>query len=255
MVVDNRVDYVVLRVTGPRTLVSTLDSDDLKLSLDLHGAKAGTASYPLNLSSFHIPRGVTVARITPPVIHLRLDPVISRELPVTVRFTGKPAAGQRVGQTLISPDRVTVRGPVEEVRRMTTIETIPVDLDEGRAIAKRTVRLSTDGKPLALLPDQVQVSVTFDEEEATKEAGPIELRAKEYKGSYLVRPKATKIKITGAKSVVDKLQLTPEIVHLDLKGLAVGEHMVPLSVDLPAGVRLVEPSPAVVRVRITKAAP
>ena len=31
MVMDNRVDYVVLRLTGPRTLVSTLDADRMKL--------------------------------------------------------------------------------------------------------------------------------------------------------------------------------------------------------------------------------
>ena len=41
MVMDNRVDYVVLRLMGPRTLVSTLDADNLKLSLDLNGAKSG----------------------------------------------------------------------------------------------------------------------------------------------------------------------------------------------------------------------
>ena len=45
MVMDNRVDYVVLRLMGPRTLVSTLDPDNLKLSLDLNGAKPGTSSY------------------------------------------------------------------------------------------------------------------------------------------------------------------------------------------------------------------
>ena len=39
MVLDNRVDYVVLRLMGPRTLVSTLDAGDLKLGLDLDGAK------------------------------------------------------------------------------------------------------------------------------------------------------------------------------------------------------------------------
>ena len=33
MVMDNRVDFVVLRVTGPRTLVSTIDADELKLSI------------------------------------------------------------------------------------------------------------------------------------------------------------------------------------------------------------------------------
>ena len=47
MVLDNRVDYVVLRLSGPRTLVSTLDADDLKLPLDLHGSKSGSLSFPL----------------------------------------------------------------------------------------------------------------------------------------------------------------------------------------------------------------
>src|SRR5919201_7031586 len=63
MVMDNRVDYVVLRLMGPRTLVSTMDAQDLRLSLDLSGAKPGSASYPLDSSSFNIPRGVTISRI------------------------------------------------------------------------------------------------------------------------------------------------------------------------------------------------
>src|SRR5215510_10601380 len=92
MVLDNRIDYVVLRFSGPRTLVSTLDPNELKLSLDLGGAKPGSVSYPLSTGSFNIPRGVTVARITPPVVHLRLEPMIKRMLPVTVRFVNKPPA-------------------------------------------------------------------------------------------------------------------------------------------------------------------
>jgi hypothetical protein len=64
MVMDNRIDYVVLRLTGPRTLVSTLDADRMKLVLDLNGAKSGSLSYPLSADYFNIPRGVTIARTT-----------------------------------------------------------------------------------------------------------------------------------------------------------------------------------------------
>jgi len=108
MVLDNRVDYVVLRLTGPRTLVSTLDAGDLKLGLDLDGAKPGSISYPLGPSSFSIPRGVTIARITPPVVHLQLEPVLGRVLPVTVRFVNKPPAGQKIGETSVEPESVSV---------------------------------------------------------------------------------------------------------------------------------------------------
>jgi hypothetical protein len=54
MVMDNRVDYVVLRLMGPRTLVSTLDADNLKLSLDLNGAKSGASSYTLVGEDFNV---------------------------------------------------------------------------------------------------------------------------------------------------------------------------------------------------------
>src|SRR4030095_12533779 len=43
MVMDNRIDYVVLRLMGPRTLVSTLDADNLNLSLDLNGANTAAS--------------------------------------------------------------------------------------------------------------------------------------------------------------------------------------------------------------------
>ena len=134
MVMDNRVDYVVLRLSGPRTLVSTFDADDLKLGLDLHGARPGSVSYPLGSSSFNIPRGVTVARITPPVIHLRLEPVVKRMLPVTVRFVNKPPPGQKIAEALVEPERVSVVGPADEVGRLVSVETVAIDLEESRSV-------------------------------------------------------------------------------------------------------------------------
>jgi len=252
MVLDNRIDYVVLRLMGPRTLVSTIDSDDLKLLIDLNGAKSGAVSYPLGASSFNIPRGVTVARITPPVVHLRLDPVLHRSLPVSVKLSGKPAAGYQIARTIVRPENVSVSGPAEEVRRLTAVETLPVDFDEKRGVDKRKVRLSTDGKPLSIMPEQVEVSVMLEEEEASRDFTDVSVRAKDFKGAYTVVPAAISLRLSGAKSIIDKLELTGEEVYLEIKGLPAGEHTLPISFELPAGVRVVEQKPARVRVRITK---
>jgi YbbR domain-containing protein len=159
MVTDNRVDYVVLRLTGPRTLVSTLDADDLKLSLDLKGAKSGLGSYPLGSSSFGIPPGITVTRITPPVIHLKLDPVMKRMLPVAVRFAGKPPEGYKIADADVEPDAVSVHGPADEVKRLTSVETLPIDIEGYSSPIRRKVRLWADGRPLSFSPDQVSVIV------------------------------------------------------------------------------------------------
>jgi hypothetical protein len=180
MVTDNRVDYVVLRLTGPRTLVSTLDADDLKLSLDLKGARSGLGSYPLGAGSFGIPRGIVITRITPPVIHLKLDPVMKRMLPVTVRFAGKPPKGYKITRTVVEPETVSVQGPADEVKRLTSVETLPIDIESYRSPIRRTVRLWADGKPLSFSPDQVSVIVTLAEEELAREYGRVTVRAKKF---------------------------------------------------------------------------
>lgn len=254
MVTDNRVDYVVLRVMGPRTLVSTLDADKVKMSLDLDGAKSGTASYPVAADEFNIPRGVTIARITPPVIHLRLEPVSKRTLPVSVRLSGKPLAGYRIAQAGARPESVSVQGPADEVRRLAVIETVAVDVEDLRGGFKRRVRLSNDGRPLTIVPDQVEVMIAIEEEQATRLFDHFDVRAKGFNGVYRVSPPEASLRISGPKSVVENLKLTSDEVYLNLKGLSVGEHNLPLEMNLPAEVQVSEQKPQRFRVRIIKPA-
>jgi YbbR domain-containing protein len=252
MVLDNRVDYVVLRLSGPRTLVSTLDADDLKLPLDLHGSKSGTLSFPLGPSSFSIPRGVTVARITPPIIHLRLDPVIKRALPVGVRFSGKPLAGYKIEETVVQPDSVSVQGPADEIRRMSFVETLPVDVEGSRSSIKRTVRLSTDGKSLSFTPEQVSVAITIVEEDSIKDFKNVQIGARGASGDYVVTPKSAHLRLFGPRRILDKLELGADQVYLDLDGLAPGDHSVALSFNLPAEIKVVEQKPVRFKVKISK---
>lgn len=252
MVMDNRIDYVVLRLMGPRTLVSTLDADQMRLILDLQGAKSGSVSYPLSADYFNIPRGVTIARTTPPVVHLRLEPVAKRTLPVVVRMSGKPAADYRVAQTTVSPATVSVHGPAEEVRRLTAIETVPVDIEEGRGVVRRKVRLSNDGKPLTLTPDQVEISIAIEEEQVTRDFDHIEVRAKDFNGTYSVVPQTVHLRLAGPKSSIEKLQLSADRIYIDVKGLGVGEHNVPLMLNLPVEVKILEQKPQRFKVRIIK---
>jgi len=252
MVMDNRVDYVVLRLSGPRTLVSTLDTDDLKLALDLNDAKPGSVSYPLGSSSFNVPRGVTVARITPPVVHLRLEPVIKRALPVMVRFVNNPPPGQKIAEVLVEPQRVSVVGPADEVRKLVSVETVAIDLEESRSAFKRKVRLATDGRPFSFSPDQVEITLTLGEEEISRTFGSIDVDAKGFAGEYTVSPRSVHLQLFGPRSIIEKIELGKEQVYLNLKGLAPGLHSVPLSIDLPPEVKVTEQKPQRFKVRIKK---
>jgi YbbR domain-containing protein len=253
MVMDNRVDFVVLRLSGPRTLVSTFDVETLKLSLDLSSAKSGPATFPLTSNSVdHIPRGVTVARITPPVINLRIEPVLKRALRVSVRFANQLPSAYRIAAVTVNPEMVSVHGPADEVRGMAFVETLPVDLETRRGSIRRTVRLSTEGKPLNVVPDQVDVSITVDAAQIVREYRDVEVRAKNDITAYTIGPASVYLRLTGPGDELEKLDVGTDQVFIDLSGLPPGDHVLSLSFNLPPDIKVLEQKPQRFKVRIDK---
>jgi YbbR domain-containing protein len=252
MVMDNRVDFVVLRLSGPRTLVSTFDAERLKLGLDLSTAKPGMGSFPLSSHSLNIPRGVSVSRITPPVLNLRIEPVLRKALPVSVRFANKLPAAYRIAGTATTPEKVSVQGPADDVRRLTVVETIPIEIEAGRGVVQRTVRLSTEGKPLAFEPDQVQVAVTVEAAELVKVYASVAVQAKNGSQEYNINPKSVYLRLVGPGDILEKLEVGGDRVFLDIGGLAAGDHSLPLSFNLPPEIKVLEQKPQRFKVRISK---
>jgi len=174
-------------------------------------------------------------------------------LPVSVRFVNKPPSGYKIAETAVEPERVSVLGPAEEVRRLVSVETVPLDLEDSRGAVKRKVRLSTDGKPFSFSPDQVEVAVTLEEEEVSRAFDSVKVEAKGFTGEYSVSPRSVYLRLSGPKRVIDKLELGADQIYLNLKALAPGEHSVPLSVSLPPEIKVTDQKPQRFKVRIKKA--
>lgn len=252
MVTDNRVDYIVLRLVGPRTLVSTPGPENLKLRLDLDDARPGPSSFPLGPGSFHLPRGVKIARISPSVIHLRLEPVAKKSLPVAIRFSGKPLFGYKVSRAAVEPEQVIVHGPAHEVKRITSAETITVELDGIQGGFSREVRLAAEGRPISFSPARVTVSVELEEERMTREFGRIEVRSREFTGEYTVTPRTVYLRLSGPKRILQPFEVDSNEVFLELKGLPSGDHTLPLSFNLPQEVKVLDQRPERFKVKIIK---
>jgi Uncharacterized protein conserved in bacteria len=148
-----------------------------------------------------------------------------------------------------------VRGPADEIRRMGLVETLPVDIEGSRNSIKRTVRLSTDGKPLSFMPEQVSVAITIVEEDSVKDFKNVEIGARGASGDYVLTPKSAQVRLFGPRRILDRLELGADQVYVDLEGLATGEHAVDLKFNLPAEIKVVEQKPARFKVRINKSHP
>jgi len=250
MVMNPGIGAVEVRLMGPPALLSTLDPDDLKVSLDLDGARAGTSTFRVSADSFNPPRGVRVTRISPSVVSVKLETVAARSLPVTVRLGGKVPGGYKITRLESTPEAVKVRGPASEVNNMTAVETVPLELDGMKGQTTREVRLSSASGTLSFSPDRVTVSLALEEEMIAREFVRVEVKAKDFSGRYTVAPRQVSIKLFGPKRILEPLQLGPDRVYLNLKGLSPGNHNLPLTMNLPREVKVLEQKPDRVKVVI-----
>jgi YbbR domain-containing protein len=251
MAMNSGPGQVEVRVAGPPALLSTLDPDYLKVVLDMDGARPGTSTYRLSADYFNPPRGVRITRISPSVINLKLETKGERILPVTVRLSTKLSSGYKVARVEATPDTVKVRGPASAVNRMTSVETLPVEIEGAKGQFTREVRLSSAEEAVTFVPDRVHVAVVFEEETITREFSRVEVTAKNFSGKYSVSPRQASIKLSGPKRILGELQLGPEQVYLDLKGLKPGTYSLRLTFDLPREIKVVEQKPERFRVTIS----
>ncbi len=250
MVVNPGPGRVEIRLAGTPALLSAMDRDRLKVVLDLDRARPGTSTFRLGPDFFDPPRGVRIRRISPSVIDLRLEAIIERSLPVTVRFGGKLSFGYKVGSVKVTPETIKVRGPANEVEGMTSVDTQPFDLQDLKEELTRELRLAVPGKLLTISRDRVKVSVSLEEEWITKEFKSVQIEVRDFSGRYRVTPSRVYLRLSGPKRVLVPLKVGRDQVYLDLNGLKPGRHTLKLSLSLPPGVKVEKQKPALFKVRI-----
>lgn len=81
---------------------------DLFAYVDLTGSQPGEQDYEIKMDP--IPN-VKILEITPNRLSLQLDTIQEKMIPVQLNLTGVPAEGKEVGEAILKPNVVNVRGP------------------------------------------------------------------------------------------------------------------------------------------------
>jgi YbbR domain-containing protein len=122
------VDQVHLLLRGPSPLLARLTGSDLPVVLDM--GEVSTASqytFTIGRRQIALPSGVSLERAVPAQVRVRLEPRISRAVPVHARLENVPE-GMRVGTVSVEPATLILIGPESRVRSIERVETDPVDV-------------------------------------------------------------------------------------------------------------------------------
>jgi YbbR domain-containing protein len=134
-------------------------------TVDLGRGKVGENLIHLSPDDIRKPSGVLVTRLVPFEITVKLDLLTRKVLRLRPVLTGRPAAGYRVANVVVSPLRVTLEGPAQTIGQFNVLQTLPIDLSGMRASTTVEPRIDFQGQPVKVLEQDISVTITVRKEQ------------------------------------------------------------------------------------------
>lgn len=154
-IVQTSDNTVKLQLSGSRSLLKSINPDQLRVRLNLNRAATGSNSFSITRDDITLPAGVILKDVQPPFIEITLDVTTEKELPVQVDWVGNLSENLLITQARPDPATVKVIGARQHLDGLSTIytERVSVDgikrsgsVDVGLAINPAKLRLASGEK-------------------------------------------------------------------------------------------------------------
>ena len=157
---------VVVSARGKAEELAQVREADLKAYLDLnYVSKEGSYDFPvlLTLSDSASILNPLELKVTPEVVHLRVEEEVTSYVDVIPLVSGKPAYGYSVKNVSVSPDQIAITGPKTMIENCKSLQTLNVTTSG----AKRsfTSKAKVEQKGLFIKHDDIDVAVTVEIED------------------------------------------------------------------------------------------
>ncbi|MNI01946.1 YbbR-like protein [compost metagenome] len=183
-------------------------SNDYGIELDM--TNVGKGEYYLALTPVGIPSSL-VAEIVPKTVHVVIEELQKKEVPVVINVKGTPGAGLKAGQPIIKPNKVYVTAPTSKLEEIDTVRG-EISVDKAQSAITKQVKLQAfdkNGKELNvnMSPQVVDVEIPITSPFLSI---PLQIKLdgappKGYAIASIVQ-NPDKITVYGSQEVVDKIE-------------------------------------------------
>jgi YbbR domain-containing protein len=162
---DNPGAVTFIRLYAPPDVASQLSNQDFSATIDLSGIQASAngapTTVPVQLTA--LDDRIQILDFRPRQVPVRLDPIISKDVPVTVDH-GVIPPGLQLGNQLITPATVTVRGGSTLVAQVThAVASVIVDPSGINVDSDVDIKPEDDRgdavEPVNVTPDHVHIHI------------------------------------------------------------------------------------------------
>lgn len=160
-IISTSTGKVSLQLSGPGTLIKSIQPDGVQVTIDLGNTKLGQNSFFITSENITHPAGTAVVGVNPNLVEVTLDVLMKKELPVQVDWVGKMPNDLVLERASLKPDKVTVIGGSLILDDISTLYTNSVAVDSIEQSGTMTVPLLLLAPSLKIAPGQTNL-ITVD---------------------------------------------------------------------------------------------
>jgi YbbR domain-containing protein len=245
---------IEVHVRGPKSIIRTLSDLKIQYTIDLSGVNIGVNFIPIHQAKIPLPNGISILKINPDSITVKVENEIKKKLPVNISLTGKPAKGFMVVGSKAKPMSVILRGSEDTLSQMDKVSTQPINIKGLSGSFKKEVALDlVENLKLVDSSKIILANVFIEEQLTTKTFDNIPVQGDGSLYIYRITPPVITIKVKGPVNMIEKLYGSDGVqVYVDLKGLKPGVYNKRATITLPVKTTLIDAKPEIFKVKIIR---
>lgn len=177
----------------------------------------------------------------PKKIKVTVSYVPAKSVPISVETVGLPPAGYSVVSIQVNPSSVYIKGKPENLKKITSLKTVPVDLNGSMVSFTRDIGLILPPGIFIADGETPQLSVIISQASMKKTIDGIkpELKGAKSAVQYKIDPDMLSLSVSGSPHDIEQLQAADIKAVADVSAIAAGQTgKVELEVRLPQGIAL-----------------
>lgn len=270
-VIEQSTEEITIQLRGPQSIIENIEGliKDRKFQAQYVVKESPEGiedqvkqTIPITRAHLSLPGTIKLMSVYPDRVDILLGKLQKKKLKVNLQKRGEPAIGYLVANEFIFPREVEVWGPLNTLKEVSFVNTVPVDIGGIAVEQNRTFpwRIGIEQKVFVKRGDKnvpvpvtcnedVRVWMQITEQQETRlfEKTKIKvMRPVEYPYEIKLQDEFANVTVKGPKLVVDKLATEDIVLYIDVSSLKPpGPYKQPVKSDLPNNIELVEKLPEV----------
>lgn len=240
---------------GPRAFMRTIVDSDESMLIDLnrHHNRGGKVAFSLRVrdEDLGVPLGVSILKVEPEVLNIKLEKELRKTLKVVPHFNGKVDANYRLVEGRVLPETLEIRGPSSLVGAISELTTQIIDLSKLENQGPKEVQIADiDPRITVENKGRLEFHYTIRPLKANLSLNNVKIRfltsGKVLKTSH----KSVSLLVLAKEGDKTRVRASEVEVVADIPEGQVGKMTVPLKANLPEGLHLLEIRPGKIFVTI-----